>query len=50
MSRSYTIGKNLLTAKQIKFIYNKIFAKTALDENINDFILQMSFFSHDSVN
>ena len=41
--RSYTTAKALPTTKQIKLINKKKFAKTALDKNLETFVIHMAF-------
>ena len=43
--RSYTTKKALLTTQKIELIDKKKFAKAALDENINVFVMHVSFLS-----
>ena len=43
--RSYTVAEALPTTKRVKIINKKEFAKAALDENVEAFIVHVTFFS-----
>ena len=43
--KSYTAIETLLTTKRVEIINKKVFAKTALDENIEAFMVHIIFFS-----
>ena len=45
ISRFYTAIKALSTTKQVEIIDKKKFAKTALDKNVEPFIIHVIFFS-----